>query len=58
MHKLMRIFRIFYWRLIKWAVKRYGRFGNSMHKAGRWLRNLANSYPGLFVHWQYGFNGA
>jgi group II intron reverse transcriptase/maturase len=58
MHKLMRIFRIFNWRLIKWAVKRYGRFGNSMHKAGRWLRNLAISYPGLFVHWQYGFHGA
>ncbi len=58
MHMLMRIFRIFHWRLIKWAVKRYGRFGNSMHKAGRWLRNLAHSYPGLFVHWQYGFIGA
>jgi len=57
-HKLMRIFRIFHWRLIKWAVKRYGRFGGSMHKAGRWLRDLANSYPGLFVHWHYGFIGA
>jgi group II intron reverse transcriptase/maturase len=57
-HKLMRIFRIFHWRLIKWAVKRYKRFGESMHKAGRWLRNLANCYPGLFVHWQYGFTGA
>jgi group II intron reverse transcriptase/maturase len=57
-HKLMRIFRIFHWRLIKWAVKRYGRFGGSMHKAGRWLRDLANCYPGLFVHWQYGFIGA
>jgi group II intron reverse transcriptase/maturase len=58
MHKLMRIFRIFHWRLIRWAVNRYGRFGNSMHKAGRWLRNLAISYPGLFVHWQYGFQTA
>jgi RNA-directed DNA polymerase len=57
-HKLMRIFRIFHWRLIKWAVRRYKRFGGSMHKAGRWLRNLAVCYPGLFVHWQYGFTGA
>jgi group II intron reverse transcriptase/maturase len=57
-HKLMRIFRIFHWRLIKWAVKKYKRFGRSMHKGGRWLRNLAHSYPGLFVHWQYGFLGA
>jgi group II intron reverse transcriptase/maturase len=57
-HKLMRVFRIFHWRLIKWAVRRYKRFGGSMHKAGRWLRNLALCYPGLFVHWQYGFTGA
>jgi group II intron reverse transcriptase/maturase len=57
-HKLMRIFRIFHWRLIKWAVRRYKRFGGSMHKAGRWLRNLALCYPGLFVHWQHGFTGA
>ena len=57
-HKLMRIFRIFHWRLIKWAVRKYKRFGGSMHKAGRWLRNLAVSYPGLFVHWQYGFSTA
>ena len=57
-HKLMRIFRIFHWRLIKWAVRKYKRFGGSMYKAGRWLRNLAVSYPGLFVHWQYGFSNA
>jgi RNA-directed DNA polymerase len=57
-HKLMRIFRIFNWRLIKWAVRWYKRFGNSMHKAGRWLRNLAISYPTLFVHWQHGFHTA
>jgi group II intron reverse transcriptase/maturase len=57
-HKLMRIFRIFHWRLIKWAVKKYKRFGRSMHKGGRWLRDLAHRYPGLFVHWQYGFLGA
>jgi len=57
-HKLMRIFRIFHNRLIKWVVNRYGRFERSMIKAGRWLRNLAISYPGLFVHWQYGFQSA
>jgi group II intron reverse transcriptase/maturase len=57
-HKLMRIFHIFHWRLIKWAVKRYKRFGNSMHKGGRWLRNLAVSNPTLFVHWQHGFHFA
>ena len=55
---LMRIFKIFHWRLMKWAVKRYKRFGNSMHKAGRWVRLIAKSYPYLFVHWQHGFQGA
>jgi group II intron reverse transcriptase/maturase len=58
MHKLARIFRIFNGRLIRWAVNRYGRLGHSIPKAGRRLRNLANSYPGLFVHWQYGFHFA
>jgi RNA-directed DNA polymerase len=57
-HKLMRIFRIFHWRLIKWAARRYKRFKRSMYKAGDWLRNLAKCYPGLFVHWQYVFQTA
>jgi RNA-directed DNA polymerase len=57
-HNLMRIFRIFHYRLIKWVVKRYERFEHNIHKARRWLRNLAISYPGLFVHWQFGFHFA
>jgi group II intron reverse transcriptase/maturase len=55
MNMLMRIFRIFNWRLIKWAARKYKRFKRSMYKAGDWLRNLAKCYPGLFIHWQYGF---
>jgi RNA-directed DNA polymerase len=57
-HKLMRIFRIFHWRLILWAARKYKRFKRSMYKAGDWLRNLAKCYPGLFVHWRYGFQTA
>lgn len=57
-YNLMRIFKIFHWRLIKWAVYRYKRFKGSMHKAGRWIRQIAKSYPNLFVHWQHGFQGA
>jgi len=57
-YNLMRIFRFFNWRLIKWAVKRYKRSYGSMQKAGRWIRQLAVSYPGLFVHWQHGFQNA
>ena len=55
MPKLSRIFMILNERLVRWAVNKYRRFGNSFAKAGRWLRNLAVCYPGLFVHWQYGF---
>jgi len=55
---LMRVFKIFHWRLIKWAVCRYKRFRNSMYKAGRWLRQLSEKNPKIFVHWQYGFKGA
>ena len=56
--KLMRIFRRFHWRIIKWAVNRYKRFRNSMTKAGQWFRKIAASYPGLFVHWLHGFRTA
>jgi group II intron reverse transcriptase/maturase len=55
MPKLSRIFMILNERLVRWAVNKYRRFGNSFAKAGRWLRNLAVCYPGLFVHWHYGF---
>jgi RNA-directed DNA polymerase len=57
-YNLMRVFKRFNWRLIKWAVKRYKRFKGSMQKAGRWIRHLATSYPGLFVHWLHGFQTA
>jgi hypothetical protein len=56
--KLNRIFGVFNWRLIKWAVKKYKRFNGSMRKAGNWIRATAKSYPNIFVHWQHGFHGA
>jgi len=55
MSKLSRIFMIFNERLVRWAVNKFKRFRHSFAKAGRWLRNLAVCYPGLFVHWHYGF---
>jgi group II intron reverse transcriptase/maturase len=55
MPKLSRIFMILNERLVRWAVNKFRRFRHSFAKAGRWLRNLAVCYPGLFVHWQYGF---
>jgi len=57
-HKLNRIFGLFNWRLIKWAVKKFKRFNGSMRQAGNWIRRLAIAETTLFVHWQYGFGGA
>jgi group II intron reverse transcriptase/maturase len=55
---LNRVFGMFNWRLIKWAVKKYKGFQGSMRKAGDWIRRTARDYPYLFVHWQHGFQGA
>jgi group II intron reverse transcriptase/maturase len=55
MPKLSRIFMILNERLVRWAVNKFRRFRHSFAKAGRWLRTLAVCYPGLFVHWHYGF---
>ena len=58
LYSLNRVFGLFNWRLIKWAVKKYKRFKGSMRKAGDWIRQVAKNYPYLFVHWQHGFHGA
>jgi RNA-directed DNA polymerase len=56
--RLQRIFSIFHKRLTKWALNRYMRFKGSHRKEGRWIRQIAKIYPGLFVHWQHGFQSA
>jgi group II intron reverse transcriptase/maturase len=58
LYSLNRVFGLFNWRLIKWAVKKYKRFKGSMRKAGDWIRQVAKNYSYLFVHWQHGFHGA
>jgi len=57
-YMLNRVFGLFNWRLIKWSVKKYKRFKGSMRKAGDWIRQTAQNYSYLFVHWQHGFQGA
>jgi RNA-directed DNA polymerase len=57
-YKLNRVFGLFNWRLIKWAVKKYKSFNGSMRKAGNYIRGIAEAFPYIFVHWQYGFKGA
>lgn len=58
LHELMRIFKVFHLRLLKWACNRYKRHKRGIRRAKRWLRNLFRLNPGLFVHWQYGFQYA
>lgn len=57
-YALNRIFGLFNWRLIKWAVKKYKCFKGSMRKAGDWIRQLGKEFSYIFVHWEHGFNGA
>lgn len=52
-NSLCRVFKRFNYRLISWAINRYKRFKGSRVRAGKWLRNLANSHPDLFYHWKY-----
>lgn len=42
-------------RLVRWVSKRYKRFKGSMKRAGRWLKEVSQSYPNLFLHWAHGF---
>ena len=58
LYAMNRIFGLFNWRLIKWAVKKYKSFKGSMRIAGNWVRQIAKDYPYIFVHWQHGFTKA
>src|SRR5690606_20722752 len=50
MWKLGRIVRRFNFRLAKWALNKYKRFGRSYKKAYEWLREIRKYYPNLFYH--------
>ena len=49
------VFRVLNNRLVKWARNKYKRFRKSYRRARKWLRQIADSYPYLFVHWEYGW---
>ena len=48
MHKVV---RYFHFRLAKWAMNKYKRFGSSYSKVYNWLREIKNDFPNLFYHW-------
>ena len=40
--------------LIKWAMRKYKRFGIHQRRAANWLAEIARRDPRLFAHWQMG----
>jgi len=53
--ELEKVFRVFHFRLAKWVLNKYKRFGKSYSKAYRWLHKIRDSFPNLFYHWSIGF---
>ena len=53
--RVRRIFDRFNLRLLRWVIKKYGRFKKSYRKARKWLQRLATEKRTLFYHWQKGY---
>jgi len=51
---LHRVFRIFNYILVRWAMKKYRRFKFHKTRAAHWLHDIALRQPVLFAHWQMG----
>ena len=49
--ELQRLIRQFGFRLVKWVLAKYSRFGGSYTKGYQWLRTIRNSYPTMFYYW-------
>lgn len=42
-------------RLVRWAMGKYKRFRRNKEKARAYIIQIAEQFPNLFIHWQYGF---
>ena len=49
------VFRSLNDRLVKWLMNKYKRYRNRVKLARGKLKQIAQEYPNLFVHWRYGF---
>ncbi|MCO6435250.1 group II intron maturase-specific domain-containing protein, partial [Nitrosomonas nitrosa] len=49
--KLAPILGQFDYALVRWAKRKYKRFGGSQTRARAWLKRVVAQQPGLFVHW-------
>ena len=52
---LSRVMQLLNERLVRWARGKYKRFRNNKEKARKYLIEIAEQFPNLFIHWQYGF---
>jgi RNA-directed DNA polymerase len=52
--ELESVVRNFHFRLVKWVINKYKRFGRSYKKGYEWLRKVRDSFPYLFYHWSLG----
>jgi len=50
------VFRTLNFRLARWVRNKYRRFRRlHWYSAYKWLVDVSNSFPSLFVHWDHGF---
>lgn len=49
------VFKSLNQRLVKWLMNKFKRYRNKINLARKRLIVIAEEYPNLFVHWQYGF---
>jgi RNA-directed DNA polymerase len=49
--ELQRLMRHFSFRLVKWVLAKYSRFGGSYMKGYQWLKTIRNNYPTMFYYW-------
>jgi len=54
--ELGKVLRAFHFRLVKWVVNKYKRFGRSYNKGYKWLQKVKASYPYIFYHWSIGIS--
>ena len=52
------VFRRFNKMLVAWAMRKYRRLKGHKTRASRFLEQLSEKKPYLFVHWQKGMAGA
>lgn len=49
--ELQRLMRHFSFRLVKWVLAKYSKFGGSYTKGYQWLKMIRKNYPTMFYYW-------